>query len=232
MVFNNHLNYHSCILCNKNEENYDEVINENIAIHYIVNDNEINNVLVNTDVLMLIGFYDFNLKMIEKFKSVNPKGKINLKLDLNIHWLGRIVFDKYNIDLLNECTLISVECKNLKEIINQKCPIKVEYIPNGFYNSHINRNVEFKEKENIIITVGRLGNYQKATDILLEAFKIVSKKLTNWKLKLIGGIDPSFQVYIDNYMNTNPVKQKFSVSLQGLRDFQMYLEKLRIKAAI
>ena len=29
MIFNKHLNYNSCILCNKNEENYDEVIEKN-----------------------------------------------------------------------------------------------------------------------------------------------------------------------------------------------------------
>jgi len=231
MVFNNHLNYHSSILCNKNEENYDDVINENIAIHYIVDDNEINNVLANTDVLMLMGFYDFNLRMIERFKSINPKGKIYLKLDLNIHWLGRIVLDQYNIDLLSECTLISVECKKLKEIINQKWPIKVEYIPNGFYNSHINRNIEFKEKENIIITVGRLGTYQKATDILLEALRIVSKRLTNWKLKLIGGIDPSFQVYIDNYMTINP-ELKDRIIFTGRINDRELIEEEYLKAKV
>ncbi|MCB2295467.1 glycosyltransferase family 4 protein [Clostridium algoriphilum] len=204
MIFNEHLNYNSCILCNKNEENYDQVINKNIAIHYIVDDNTISNVLVNTDILLLMGYYDFNIKMIEKFKSINPRGKIYLKLDMNIHWLKRIVFDQYAINLLNECTLISVECKNLKKIIDLSWPLKVEYIPNGFYNAGINRNIEYKEKENIIITVGRLGTYQKGTEILLKAFKLASKKLSNWKLKLIGDIDPNFQGYIENYINTNP----------------------------
>ena len=203
-IFNKNLNYNSCILCNNNHENYDEVIKKNIAIHYTVDDNSINNVLVNTDILMLMGYYDFNLKMIEKFKLINPKGKIYLKLDMNIHWLRRIVFDQHTINLLNECTLISVECKSLKKIVDQNWPMRIEYIPNGFYNSDNNRNIEYKEKENTIITVGRLGTYEKATEILLEAFKLASKKLTNWKLKLIGDIEPSFQGYIDNYFNSNP----------------------------
>ena len=84
MIFNKNLNYNSHILCNKNQENYNEVTKEDITMHYIDDENTINNALVNTDVLLLIGFYDFNLLMIQKFKSINPKGKVYLKLDLNV----------------------------------------------------------------------------------------------------------------------------------------------------
>lgn len=76
MIFNKHLNYNSSILCAKNQENYDKVTKENITMNYIVDDDTVSNVLKNADVLMLIGFYDFNLLIIEKFKSINPKGKI------------------------------------------------------------------------------------------------------------------------------------------------------------
>jgi len=230
-VFSEHLNYNSCILCNKNEENYDQEINKNITMHFIVDDNTISNVLVNTDILMFMGYYDFNIKMIERFKSINSKGKIYLKLDMNIHWLRRITFDQYTINLLNECTLISVECKNLKKTIDQDWPLKVEYIPNGFYNSDINRDIEYKEKENIIITVGRLGTYQKGTEILLKAFKLASKKLTNWHLKLIGDIDPNFQGYIDNYININP-ELKDRIILTGRINDRELIEEEYLKAKV
>ncbi|WP_246578358.1 glycosyltransferase family 4 protein [Clostridium frigoris] len=204
MIFSKHLNYNSCILCNKNQENYDEVTKENITMKYAVDDAAVSNVLENTDVLLLIGFYDYNLKMIEKYKSINPIGKIYLKLDLNVHWLRRIVLGEDTTKLLSECTLISVECKNLKKTLHENWPVKVEYIPNGYYNAGITRNIEYKEKENTIITVGRLGTYEKATEVLLEAFKLASPKLKNWKLKLIGSIEPYFQAYIDNFIETNP----------------------------
>ncbi|WP_443661889.1 glycosyltransferase family 4 protein [Clostridium sp.] len=171
---------------------------------YLVDDATINNALENTDVLLLIGYYDFNLLMIEKYKSINPKGKVYLKLDLNIHWLRRIVLGQKNTDLLNQCTLISVECKNLKKTLYENWPVKIKYIPNGYYNTGITKNIEFKEKENTIITVGRLGTYEKATEVLLEAFKLAAPNLTNWKLKLIGSIEPYFQSYIDNFIENNP----------------------------
>ncbi|MGK0467789.1 glycosyltransferase [Clostridium sp.] len=254
MIFDKHLNYNSSILCNKNQENYEEVTKENITMNYIVDDDTVSNVLKNTDVLMLIEFYDFNLLMIEKFKSINPKGKIYLKLDINVHWLRRIVFGEDTIRLLNTCTLISVECKNIKKILDKKWPFKIEYIPNGYYNAGINRIIEYKEKENTMITVGRLGTYEKATEVLLESFAVASKVLTNWNLKLVGSIEPYFKAYIDNFFITNPelkdrviftgrindrklIEQEYQKAkvfclASRCEGFQMYLEKLLTKVAI
>ncbi|WP_315082248.1 glycosyltransferase [uncultured Clostridium sp.] len=203
-VFQKHLNYEVSILCNKNEEHYDEIMTKNITLNFMDNEDSVKLLLQKTDVLMLIGYYDFNLRMIEKYKSINPNGKIFLKLDLNIHWLKRIVFNQYNINLLNSCTLISVESKNLKKIIDDSWPVKVEYIPNGFYDFFNSDIVKYKQKENIILTVGRLGTYEKATEIIMEAFKIAAEKIGDWKLKLVGSIDPSFNQYINNYLSAYP----------------------------
>jgi len=227
MIFNKHLNYNSHILCSKNQENYDEVTKQNIEMHYIVDEDSINNVLENTDVLFLIGFYDFNLLMIQKFKSINPKGKVYLKLDINIHWLGRIVFGLDTAKLLNEVTLISAECRNIKKILDEKWPVKVEYIPNGYYNTGISRNIEYKEKENTIITVGRLGTYEKATEILLQAFKLASTKLTDWKLKLLGSIEPHFQVVIDNFLDSNPELKDRIIFTGRINDRNLIEEEYR-----
>lgn len=46
----------------------------------------------------------------------------------------------------------------------------------------------FSKKENLIITVGRLGSYQKNTEMLLRALKKVELK-DNWKVCLIGLVD-------------------------------------------
>ncbi|APC42746.1 glycosyltransferase family 4 protein [Clostridium estertheticum] len=227
MIFNKHLNYNSHILCRKNQENYDEVTREGITMHYTIDDDTINNVLENTDILLLIGFYDFNLLMIQRFKSINPKGKVYLKLDLNVHWLGRIVFGQDTLELLNQCSLISVECRNLKKTLHEKWPLKIEYIPNGYYNVGLNKNIEYKEKENTIITVGRLGIYEKATEILLQAFKIAAKELINWKLKLIGGIDPNFQIYVDNFMNINPELKDRIIFTGRINDRELIEEEYR-----
>jgi len=61
----------------------------------------------------------------------------------------------------------------------------------------------FVDKEDIIMTAGRLGTFQKATDVLLDAFKIVAAK-SKYNLHLAGIIEPSFQSYIDKYRQANP----------------------------
>ena len=50
----------------------------------------------------------------------------------------------------------------------------------------------WSEKENIMISVGRIGNYQKNTDMLLEALEKVDLK--DWKVYLIGPITENFEV--------------------------------------
>ena len=50
----------------------------------------------------------------------------------------------------------------------------------------------FAEKENIMVCVGRIGNYQKNTEMLLEALHKVDLK--NWKIYMIGPITNSFNL--------------------------------------
>lgn len=199
-VFQKHLNYEVSILCDKNEEHYDESLTKDINLNFMDDENSVTALLNKTDILMFIGLYDFNLNMMERFRSINPNGKIYLKLDLNRYWLSRITFNERMINLLNNNIMVSVESKNLKKIIDDTWPIKVEHIPNGFYDFFNSSLIKYSDKDNIILTVGRLGAYEKATEILMEAFKIASEKLPDWKLKLVGPIEPGFDKYIDNYL--------------------------------
>lgn len=50
----------------------------------------------------------------------------------------------------------------------------------------------FAEKENIMICVGRIGNYQKNTEMLLDALKSVDLK--DWKIYMIGPVTSSFDL--------------------------------------
>ncbi len=226
-IFQKHLNYEVSILCGKNEEHYDEIMTKNINLNFMDNEDSVTLLLQKTDILMLIGYYDFNLRMIEKFKAINPKGKIYLKLDLNINWLNGIGFNEKNINLLNNCTLISVESKNLKKIIDDTWPIKVQHIPNGFYDFFNSDIIEYSHKENIILTVGRLGTYEKATEIIMEAFKIASEKIGDWKLKLIGSIEPGFNEYINNYLSAYPEVRDKVIFTGPIYDRQLLMEEYK-----
>lgn len=50
----------------------------------------------------------------------------------------------------------------------------------------------WKEKDNIMVCVGRIGNYQKNTDMMLDA--ISKLDLRDWKVYFIGPITDSFEV--------------------------------------
>lgn len=71
---------------------------------------------------------------------------------------------------------------------------------------------EAEDKENMFLYVGRIGNYQKNTDMLLDALSKVDMK--NWKFYLIGPITDSFRTdtessykeTIDNFFKLHPEK--------------------------
>jgi GT2 family glycosyltransferase/glycosyltransferase involved in cell wall biosynthesis len=160
------------------------------------------------DILQLYSLHDRTLNLIRIYKDINPNGKVYIKLDAdnsyrNIDYMKSL--DKNSMDLISQCNLISVETKDLCSYLNNQLPFKIEYIPNGFYSYHykFNKNnlVKYKDKKNVICTVGRIGSFQKATEILMEAFALVSNKLGDWKLKLIGPIEPDFQQYINDFFD-------------------------------
>ena len=43
----------------------------------------------------------------------------------------------------------------------------IKYIPNGFYDDGIREDTHYDNKENLIITVGRIGSFEKNNEVLL-----------------------------------------------------------------
>lgn len=64
---------------------------------------------------------------------------------------------------------------------------------------------QFDEKDDIILYVGRIGNYQKNTDMMLEAFKLVNFR--DWRVYMVGPITESFS--LDNQSGYESVITKF-----------------------
>jgi glycosyltransferase involved in cell wall biosynthesis len=78
-------------------------------------------------------------------------------------------------------------------------------LPNGFYNPTGTPIVaDPARKENIILTVGRIGTAPKNNEELLSAFVKVSEVLSEWSLRLVGPIEPKFQTYINEYFSQHP----------------------------
>lgn len=131
-----------------------------------------------------------------------------LKLDENdgikkFRYLG--VFGVLLKYMVSKIDLVSIETTLLLEYLNRNNTFgrPVVYIPNGFYTANI-KEVSYGLKENVIITVGRIGTFEKANETLLHAFTNFAAKHPGWSLKFIGPITSSFCTEIDTYFESNP----------------------------
>lgn len=158
------------------------------------------------DALLLRGCYPSNFPVAEFYKQVNPTGRIYIGLDANSSWMDRIKWDEPEfIKFMDDCDVIATSCGSVQRFLNEKWPWKVEYIPNGWYDFSPQKAPVFENKKNIILTVGRLGTPQKATEVLLEAFARIADQIPHWQLRLVGGVEETFQPYIQEYFGRFPL---------------------------
>lgn len=180
------------------------------------------------DALLLRGCYPSNFPVAAAYKQNNPDGKIYVGLDARIKWMDGIEWDNDLFRTFMECCDVAATSgRSVQKFLNEKWPWKIEYIPNGWYDfSHSQKELVFENKKNRILTVGRLGSPEKATEMLLEAFAKIADKVPDWELRLVGSIETPFQAYIEAYFKLFPHLDK-RVQFVGLitdrvRLFQEY----------
>lgn len=167
------------------------------------------------------------------FKKINKKGFVYLKMDNchncgTYSW--QKLFEKEHSEpaQINEKRKLKAKIKNemVRNFIKESVDLwsiedegSKDFYENRYsffksklivvYNGHAVdlfskiKPLPFCHKENIIFTASNLGTYAKATDILLQAFKIVAKSTSNWTLHLAGTIDENFMPFIEKYFIEN-----------------------------
>ena len=135
------------------------------------------------------------------YKLFNRSGDVYVKLDIDPSAGIKMKMKKNSIKyfltkkILGCCKVVSCETEQFKNYANKKWPLHIEFIPNGISQSKIKRGCK---KEKIILTVGRLGTKQKATEILIEAFFKAKPNINDsWKLVLVGTCEDKFKIYLD-----------------------------------
>lgn len=140
------------------------------------------------------------------YKFLNKKGHVYLKLDMDYRSITLYEEDEKEREIFRKNTeiidLISVESEEIKRRIQKYSVKDILLIRNGISKPDFNPNIR-ESREDVFLTVGRLGTKQKATDILLQAFAKSSDK-HNWKLKLIGKVNKDFYPYINSYFDEYP----------------------------
>jgi glycosyltransferase involved in cell wall biosynthesis len=161
------------------------------------------------------------------YKLLKPGGILYVKGDgigvANVHSEQRYMHNKNVKDymikqmfvkFLKMVDFITVEtdndydrlCKN--KIFGVDIVHKTRQMYNGFDENMLSsfdlKENDFTKKKNIILVVGRLGSFQKNTEMLLEAAKMLNWK--GWKMVLVGNIENkerNFQQVIDTFFSAN-----------------------------
>ena len=160
------------------------------------------------DLLVLHGIYATNQAMAIMYKLANPNGKVLVQTDLNFGWLERTdetesMFQQF----LTASDVMAASCTEMAHQAAKKWNRDVICLTNGYYSWEREPDNEkiLHDKEDVILTVGRLGTSQKATEVLLEAFRIISDEIPGWTLRLVGSVDEGFKPYINEYYEKNPL---------------------------
>jgi len=169
------------------------------------------------DVLQLYHYTKASKITALMYKFLNPKGIVYLKLDAMPDIVERMAYDCF---VKNVFDVVSVEIKSVFDGLSTACfkqnQAKLFHIPNGIDDLWLRQNgfsgIVKEDKENIIITVGRIGSDQKNNTMALEAMNGMT--LGDWKFVFIGPIEKRFADAVETFYETNP-GLKSSVILTG-----------------
>ena len=143
------------------------------------------------------------------YRLFNRHGRIYLKLDMNptglINCLRKTPVGMIKRATIRRSDIASVETTAMYRRLKRFFGDKILYVPNGCYIGGEEEGSTVK-KENVILTVGNLGTYEKATDVLLEAFAgyVKESEGSDWRLRLVGSVDEGFRPFIDGYFVRYP----------------------------
>lgn len=166
------------------------------------------------------------------YKFLNRHGRVYLKLDMD--YRGCDLYDsnpkerhtfKLNTSIADIVSVESVTVKNRIQKYSQKELLLIE---DGISNLGFIPNTN-QVRENLFITVARLGTTQKATDVLLEAFAR-SASNHDWNLKLVGNIEESFKQKIEDFYLKYPNMRQRVFFVGPINDREsLYSEYCRAK---
>ncbi len=160
------------------------------------------------DVLILHGMYGETIAYLDEYRKLRPDGKVYCGLDMNSHNLSRIDFSNVSIlKFLKQCDVVATSSKYVRDMLNDIIEVNTPcyYLPNGFSNLlNLNINVDVKLKENVILTVGRIGTEQKNNMELLVAFAKVAHLIPDWSVRLVGTIEEGFKPRIEDFFEKFP----------------------------
>lgn len=158
------------------------------------------------------------------YKLINPRGFAYIKLDVNIQdekhaieqkihrsWIRKYFGTRFHNLFFRSVDAFSAESAEGLEIVSKRYPMmrgKLIEVTNGIEVSSLDQDTRsiIENKEDLIITVGRVGSYEKNNELFLRALAITDLK--HWKVAIIGPYTPEFKILFDSFIKMNPKLQK------------------------
>ena len=168
------------------------------------------------DAIMLFHYGSTAWKLARLCKKHNPNIVVYVKLDMGIGGFNHFCnngpfqtiknwFEKIKSSYVD---VFTVETKSYYEALKKTSVFKnrIEYLPNGVSLLDIDlTELDTLPKENIVVTVGRLGTYEKNNSLLLNAIKNLPIELVkNWEFLLIGPSTQEFSKEVALFKEKNP----------------------------
>lgn len=178
------------------------------------------------------------------FKLLNPSGALFLKLDMNIQYLEvlqksknlnrHLFFWSYYFEKVVD--IVSSEYVSLTNALISFYKIdsdKIVQLPNGIDLTAILqldfRRKSWKEKDNLILIVGRIGAPEKGHELIIDALPIIN--LNGFKVAFVGPIEPLFQNKIDTFFDKNPHLKSvvtFEGNVDNFKELATWYNKAKI----
>lgn len=226
-----HFNYRSTLVCYKSEDDYPYLKKEveGLNIEFVEDrgttlywEKAVVSYLFkkarSIDVLNLYHLSQASMLYGLLFKWLNPKGILYLKLDFNLSRFKRegFRFSKNGMKeafhrfifnfFLRKTDIISVETREVENILrksDKRFNDKLLYLPNGVDHVHLDDVQKGNTgKENMILTVGRIGLPEKNHGLFLEALS--ETDLKDWKVVFAGPVNKNFKPKVERFFEQHP----------------------------
>lgn len=192
------------------------------------------------DVIMFFNYGSTVWRLARLCKQVNPHIVVYSKLDMGLggfshfHKQGILANLKNRFERIKSqyVDFFTVETKVFYEALKENVVFRnrIEYLPNGVSLLDVNLNIEnqYQKKENIILTVGRLGTYQKHNELLVDAVQhIPLQVLDDWKIYFVGPSTKEFEAYVNTFKSRHPEYADAIVMMGNVSDRTQLYELYR-----
>jgi glycosyltransferase involved in cell wall biosynthesis len=148
-----------------------------------------------TKILFLTHIANYNTLLALAFRICNPRGKIMLKLDMDLQFFNYkpSILSKISIRFLTrisdvisyESVKVGIKIKSGGILGAQVSETKLFHIPNCPSPRDVKlTNAKLPSKDKLIVTVGRLSSYQKNVELIIKALD--GLELGDWRFIFIG----------------------------------------------